>query len=179
MNFDRGEGLELGGTKPNVDSNVVAELPDGCRILSTEGHGVSFWANTARIDVVIADGQTRNSFFVKVVSNDIAKNMVYGEFGSMKAIYSLLPDFVPKPIAWGTYRSNPDIHFFLCEYREMADNMPDPKKFSAQLALLHKNSQSPTGKFGFHITTCSGNLPQLNDWEDKWETFLRRACAGY
>jgi fructosamine-3-kinase len=175
MDFDKTTQLEFGGTVHDVDSSVVAELPAGCRILSTEGHGVSFWANTARIDVVLADGQTEHSFFIKVLSNDTGRKMVHGEFESMKAIYNLLPDFVPKPIAWGTYQSNPDTHFFLCEYREMADDMPDPEKFSAQLALLHKNSKSPTGKFGFHITTCSGNLPQLNDWEDKWETYFAKS----
>ncbi|EXJ70756.1 uncharacterized protein A1O5_05746 [Cladophialophora psammophila CBS 110553] len=175
MNFDRAEGLEFGGTNSDVDPSVVAELPDGCRILSTEGHGISFWANTGRIDIELADGQTEQSFFIKVLSNDIGRNMVHGEFESMKAIYTLLPDFVPKPIAWGTYQSNPDTHFFLCEYREMTDDMPDPEKFSAQLALLHRNSESPTGKFGFHITTYSGNLPQLNDWEDRWEAYFAKS----
>ncbi|KAK5222186.1 hypothetical protein LTR72_006443 [Exophiala xenobiotica] len=112
-----------------------------------------------------------------MLSNDIGKKMIHVEFESMKAIYIPLPDFVPKPIAWGAYQSNPNSHFFLCEYREMADDMPDPEKFSAQLALLHKNSESSTGKFGFHITTCGGNLPQLNDWEDKGETYFAHALG--
>jgi len=144
--------LEFGGTNSGVDSSVVAELSDGCRILSIEGHGVSFWANTPRISVVLADGQTDHCFFIKVLSDDIGRNMLQGEFQLMKAIYNLLLDFVPKPNAWGTYQSNPDTHFFLCEYRETADDMPDPENFSVQLALLHKNSESHTGKFGFHIT---------------------------
>ncbi|KIW95015.1 uncharacterized protein Z519_04995 [Cladophialophora bantiana CBS 173.52] len=107
----------------------------------------------------LADEQTEQSFSFKVLSNDIGRNMVHGEFESMKAIYSQLLDLVPKQIAWDTYQSNPDTQRFLCEYREMTDDMLDSEKFSAQLALLHKNSESPTGKFGFHITTYSGNLP--------------------
>ena len=101
--------------------------------------------------------------------------MIHGEFESMKAIHTLTPRFAPKPVAWGTYQSIPDTHFFLCEYREMVDKMPDPHQFAASLAALHQNSKSPTSKFGFHITTYSGNLPQLNDWEDSWETYFTKS----
>ncbi|OQV04902.1 hypothetical protein CLAIMM_09716 [Cladophialophora immunda] len=180
MNLDEMDGsCEYRGANADVDPSVVAELPPGCRILCTEGHGVSVWANTARIDVELADGLTEQSFFIKVLSRDTGRNVVHGEFESMKAIYSLQPDFVPKPIVWGTYQSDPDTHFFLCEYREMTDDMPDPEKSSAQLALLHKHSKSPNGKFGFHVTTYSGNLPQSVDWEDSWETFFAKSmrCA--
>lgn len=66
----------------------VRQVPKGCRVISTEGHGVSFWANTGRIDVELADGIPQ-SFFIKVLSLELGKNMVHGEFESMKAIYSL------------------------------------------------------------------------------------------
>lgn len=141
--------------------------------MSTEGHGISFWANTGRIDVELADG-TPKTFFIKVLSKDLGKNMLHGEFESMKAIYTVLPNFAPKPIAWGSYHSIPDTHFFLCDYREMGDDMPDPDKFAAHLAALHQNSKSPNGKFGFHMTTYSGNLPQRNDWEESWESFFAK-----
>ncbi|TVY71555.1 Protein-ribulosamine 3-kinase-chloroplastic-like protein [Lachnellula suecica] len=111
---------------------------------------------------------------MRVVSQEVGKNMVHGEFESMKAIHTLLPKFAPEPIAWGTYETIPDTHFFLYEYRNMVDEMPDPHKFSARLAALHQNSQSPTGKFGFHMTTYSGNLPQMNEWEQSWETFFAK-----
>jgi len=112
---------------------------------------------------------------MKVVSKELGKNMVHGEFESMKAIHTLLPNFAPKAIAWGTYEAVPDTHFFLCEFRDMIDEMPDPNKFSARLAALHQNSQSPNGKFGFHLTTYSGNLPQMNEWEDSWEKFFAKS----
>jgi protein-ribulosamine 3-kinase len=143
-------------------------------VVSTEGHGISFWANTGRIDVELADGAPQ-SFFIKVVSKEVGKNMVHGEFESMKAIYTLLPDFAPRPIAWGAYETILDTHFFLCEYREMIDEMPDPHKFTARLAALHQNSKSPNGKFGFHETTYSGNLPQMNEWEESWETYFTKS----
>jgi protein-ribulosamine 3-kinase len=101
--------------------------------------------------------------------------MVRGELESMRAIHAQLPDFAPEPIAWGTYKTVADMHFLLCQYREMIDAMPEPYKFTMRLAALHHTSQSPNGKFGFHVTTYSGNLPQLTDWEDKWETFFSKS----
>ena len=89
--------------------------------------------------------------------------MVHGEFESMKVIHSLSLDFAPKPIAWGTYQAIPDTYFFLCEFRDMIDNMPYPHKFTVRLTKLHQNSSSLTGKFGFHMTTYSGNLPQMTE----------------
>ena len=150
------------------------ELPKGFRVISTEAHGVSFWSNTGRIDVELVDGTTQ-SYFIKVISQETGKNMMQGEFESMKAIHTLSPDFAPKPLAWGTYRSIPDTHFFLCQFREMIDDMPDPHHFTARLAALHQNSKSPTGKFGFHVTTYTGNLPQINEWEASWEIYFTKS----
>lgn len=102
--------------------------------------------------------------------------MVMSEFESMKALYSCVPKFVPKPRAWGTYTSVPDTHFFLCEFRDMMeDYMPDPHEFAALLSAVHQKSKSPNGKFGFHVTTFAGNLPQSVQWEDSWETFFAKS----
>ncbi len=133
---------------------------------------MSFWARPGRIDVELGDG-TSQSYFIKAVSGATGKKMVHSEFESMRAIHAITPDFVPRPIAWGTYRNIPDTHFFLCEFREFAvDELPAPEDFIPRLADLHENSQSPNGKFGFHLTTYAGNLPQMVDWETSWETFF-------
>ncbi|KAL9046306.1 MAG: hypothetical protein Q9214_000828 [Letrouitia sp. 1 TL-2023] len=147
--------------------------------LATEPHGVSFWSNTGRIDVELEETGSSQSFFIKVISGELGRNMMYGECESMRAIHALVPDFVPEPVAWDTYTSVPDTHFFLCEYREMMDEMPaDPYPFTAALAALHQNSRPPPemeGKFGFHITMYSGNLPQVVEWEASWETFFAKS----
>lgn len=134
---------------------------------------MSFWANTGRIDVELLDG-TEQSFFIKVESGAVGKNMLSSEFESMKTIYALAPDFAPKPIAWGTYELIPNTYFFICEFRDMLPDMPEPDKFAARLAALHQTSKSPTGKFGFHTTTYAGNLPQYTGWEESWETFFSK-----
>jgi len=101
--------------------------------------------------------------------------MLNGEFESETALYAVLPTFVPKPIAWGTYASDPSTHFFLCAFHEMGDDLPEISKFCASLAELHQKSipLSPNkGKFGFHITTHQGMLPQDNRWCETWEEFF-------
>jgi protein-ribulosamine 3-kinase len=76
---------------------------------------------------------------MKLTSKETGKKMVRGEFESMKAIYTLLPDFVPEPIAWGSYKTVPDTHFFLCQYREMLEEMPDPHKFTERQIWLPRD----------------------------------------
>ena len=83
-----------------------------------------------------------------------------GEFESMKVVHAITPQFCPEPYTWGTFKSNPDFHFFLCEFREMNDKLPDLKDFCAKLARLHRDSVSPEGKLGFHVQTYNGNIPQ-------------------
>ena len=101
--------------------------------------------------------------------------MVHGEFESMKEIYKVAPDFVPKPVAWGTYESSPNTSFFLCEFRYMTDETRDPVQLAVSLSKLHQNSTSPNGKFGFGTTTYAGNLPQLVEWENSWEKFFAKS----
>ena len=105
--------------------------------------------------------------------------MIEGEFESLQAIHEVSPSFAPEPFAWGHYRrEGPDTYFLLAEFREVGEQPPDPVKFTARLADLHRRSISPTGKFGFHITTCHAKLTQVtNTWEDSWEILYRDQLA--
>lgn len=100
--------------------------------------------------------------------------MTRGEFQSINAIYNILPEFVLRPIAYSTYRMILDTYFFLYEFREIIDDMPNPRKFAALLLTLHQKSVSPTSKFGFYITTYVGNLPQFVVQEDSQEAFFAK-----
>jgi len=103
--------------------------------------------------------------------------MIQGEFESLKAIHGVSPSFAPRCHAWGKYRES-DTYFLLVEFREVGEQPPDPSSFTKRLAEMHKNSISPTGKFGFHITTCHAKLPQVtNCWEDSWEALYRKQLA--
>lgn len=94
-----------------------------------------------------------------------------GEFTSTSTIRSITPNFCPKPIAWGTFQGDSDTHFYLCNFYDFAEGLPDPDSFCKQLARLH-SKESPNGKFGFECVTYNGNLPQDNTWFDSWEEFF-------
>lgn len=117
---------------------------------------------------------TIESFFIKVTSKDVGKQMMRGESESSLEIYKLLPAFIPEPIAWGSYDTVPDTYFFLCRFRKMTEDLPSPHDFAARLAALHQNSKSPYDKFGFHVDNYMGNLPLSNEWEESWETFFTK-----
>ncbi|KAK0639450.1 Fructosamine kinase-domain-containing protein [Cercophora newfieldiana] len=174
MNYSGTGNLEFGAGNTEVDPAVLRELPEGCKVTSTDDHGVSYWAKTSRIDVLLSDG-TPQTFFIKVVSKDQGKNMVHGEFESMRTIYGVLPELIPKPIAWGAYDAVPETYFILSEFRDFYDiekTMPDPDTIGRLLATLHQKSNSPNGEFGFHVTTYLGNLPQYVAWDGSWEAFF-------
>lgn len=122
----------------------------------------------------LEDGAQR-TYFIKVESQDVGRDMLSSEHESMKAIHNVTPDFVPEPIAWGKYESIPDTYFLLTEFRDMRPDMPDPDKFAARLSALHQDSESPEGKFGFHTRTHAGNIPQYTEWEDSWEVFFTKS----
>lgn len=142
-------------------------------VVQVRKHGVSFWARTGRIDVKLENGALE-SFFIKVTSKDVGKQMVHGEFESALEIHQILPEFIPEPVTWGSYRSDPDTHFLLCKFREMTGDLPMPDELAPRLAALHQNSKSPEGKFGFHIDNYMGNLSLINGWEESWEEFFTK-----
>ena len=86
------------------------ELPNGFRVISTEAHGVSFWSNTGRIDVELVDGTTQ-SYFIKVISQETGKNMMQGEFESMKAIHTLTR-FCTETVGVGDIQKHTGYPFF-------------------------------------------------------------------
>ena len=62
---------------------------------------------------------------------------------------------------------------YLAISRLSVEQPASPKKLAAGLAYVHKESVSPTEKFGFHIATCHAKIAQAVDtWEDSW-------CALY
>lgn len=104
--------------------------------------------------------------------------MCEGEYESLKAIHSVSPTIAPRVYAWGKFsKETPPTYFMLAEFREVGEQPPDPIKFTARLAELHRNSVSPSGKFGFHVTTCHGRLTQVVDWDESWASLYRKQLA--
>jgi protein-ribulosamine 3-kinase len=109
---------------------------------------------------------------MQVAHADEGKGMLLGEFESMKAIYTILPENVPKPIAQGTYASDPKLHFFLMGLVDMTNEVAEVETLPKLIANMHIKGTSPNGKYGFHVPTNEGALQQPNKWADSWEVFF-------
>ncbi|KAL8713850.1 MAG: hypothetical protein Q9220_001995 [cf. Caloplaca sp. 1 TL-2023] len=159
--------------QPNtVPERWIETVDDNIKGISP--HGASYWTRTAEIETKQADGTPR-SVFLKVTQNETGKAMVSGEYESMRALHSASPDLTPDPIAWGTFAQADHVHFFLCEFVQMTDDLPDVEASMKMLAGLHAESSSPTGRYGFHVPTLQGTIPQYTDWTSSWEDFFARS----
>lgn len=99
-----------------------------------------------------------------------------GTFESHSAIHSILStaNFIPRPIAWGSLRSAPHIHYFLCTYHAVTAAAPDAAALGAALAKLHTRSARPEVRFGFPVTThlAGGTITNPRMVTDTWEEFF-------
>ncbi|KAH0553010.1 hypothetical protein GP486_006795, partial [Trichoglossum hirsutum] len=89
-------------------------------------------------------------------------------------MYRFIPHHVPRPVAVGTYKSRPNVHFFLMEYVEMIDgDIPPPEPIIRPIVTLHRESlgKSPDGKFGSSVNSWFGHLVLPSVWEDSWEVW--------
>ena len=158
----------------------VLGLPSGTIITSASPHGSSFWTKTARIDVEHNDGNS-HVYFMKVATGDTGRGMLRGEYEGVSKLYEVIPEGIPRPVAWGTYKLQPDTHFYLCDFLDMTEDLPDIHAFCLLLAKLHKESipRSPNGMFGFHEVTYEGPMYQDTTWCTTWEeSFVLRMKAS-
>ena len=167
----------------------IIELPTGCEIISVTSSGTSLWVQTVKIKVQLPDGSERALLPKSKQSSmvfwsltltasqgalgDRGYEMMEGTFAAESAIHSAIPEHAPKPLAWGTYKSQPDIHFYVCDFVDMLDDVPNPRRWGETIAKLHHNSmgKSPNGKDGFHVMTHLANVPVDNTWNGSWEVF--------
>ncbi|KAH8662410.1 Fructosamine kinase-domain-containing protein [Xylariales sp. PMI_506] len=164
------------GANVELDEAIIAALPSGCRILSVSQSGTSLWVDTVKISVQLENGDVTDfskSYRDQGELDAIGANMMKGAFEAELALHNAIPNHVPKPLAWGTNKRDPDTHFYLCAFIEMYDELPLPNKWAATVFALHLNSmgKSPTGQFGFHVTTHLASVPVDNTWNASWEAF--------
>ena len=109
------------------------------------------------------------SEIVKVSLGHHGREALKGEYESTLAIHSVQSGFIPKPIAHGSFNKIPNTHYYICKFYELLEELPEPSEFCERVAALHSKSTSPNGKFGFHVVTYNGDLPQENGYTDTWE----------
>ncbi|KAL9095967.1 MAG: hypothetical protein Q9165_001965 [Trypethelium subeluteriae] len=161
---------------PELTLNLEEVLPRNNTFVSVESYGSSAWTITGKVIARDFDG-AKKAYFLKVAYGEHGRIMLNGEWESSKAIYELIPGCIPEPTGSGRYKlEEPATWFYLCEFVVMdLDTAPDPVEFTAKISELHKTSRSPTGKFGFHATTCDGKIPHEFDLEANgpWPEFER------
>ena len=101
-----------------------------------------------------------------------------GTFFAEEAVHRFMPEEVPQPLGWGTYKSEPDRHFYICSFVDMFDEVPNASQWADLVSRLHirsegKGPKSLSGKdiFGFGITTHLADVPVDNNWQDSREGF--------
>ncbi|KAI1258635.1 Fructosamine kinase-domain-containing protein [Xylariaceae sp. FL1019] len=154
----------------DVDRAVLSKLPPGSEILAVTTLGLSTDYDTSRIDVRLADG-SKMRYLEKASRGQHGFEHLRAHYTSESSMYSFIPENVPRPLAFVTHESNPNRHSFLMEFVDMIDELPTPEPFMATVAALHRRSagKSPTGKFGFPVTTKFGHLTTPNTWDESWE----------
>ena len=113
---------------------------------------------------------------IQVSSGDGAEQMMKGEFASEEALRKYIPEMVAEPIAVDQYHSDPKTWFYLCEFKEMTEQIPRPSEFCASLARLHRKSMGSQTKYGFDELTTQRNIPLDNrGWNSSWCDFFANA----
>lgn len=133
-------------------------------------HGSSYWSRTAEIQTTHQGNDV--SYFLKVTQNRFGRKMFLGEYHAQKAIHDACPDFCPRPIAWGLYKTVPNAYFFLSCFIDMVDELPDLHRFPEKVAQMHKRAKAPDGKYGFHVQDMCALLPMYVTKTDSWEEFF-------
>ncbi|EHK17928.1 uncharacterized protein TRIVIDRAFT_129753, partial [Trichoderma virens Gv29-8] len=110
---------------------------------------------------------------LKVAKGDTGRAIVRGEFESNTLLHSTVPGFVPKPYAWGTYKSFPEYRFFLSE--ELYETA-----LTKALANLHEK-ESPSGKYGyptsFHLGLSTNDSVMCKTWVEFFQKDMQRLIA--
>ncbi|NXY21404.1 KT3K kinase, partial [Atrichornis clamosus] len=136
----------------------------------------------------------RGRVFVKSSCEGEARRMFVGEMVSLEAILKTQTVKVPKPIRVVDLPGGNTV--LVMEHLEMKSLNRHSALLGTQLADLHLHNQqfreklkkqgSTVGKgqgqtdvqfvdlFGFHIVTCCGFLPQVNNWHSDWVAFFAR-----
>ncbi|KAI1189293.1 Fructosamine/Ketosamine-3-kinase [Nemania serpens] len=96
--------------------------------------------------------------------------MTRGAFEAEHALCEFVPEHVPRPVSHGAYSTRFDLYHYLCEFVEMAEEVPNPVAWAGAAAALHKRSMAkPAKQFGFHCTNYSAHVPIAHKWKPSWE----------
>lgn len=113
----------------------------------------------------------------QILEGSLASERVLGEYNCMLELSKTMPSIVPEPHGFGPCLDS-DGYFFLCDYLPIDHRRPDPVKLAQRISELHRRSVSPTGQFGFHVTSYDGKLPLQVEWDSSWTSFYTKLLRG-
>jgi fructosamine-3-kinase len=101
----------------------------------------------------------------------------------MSALHKNLPEMIARPVGWGEFEAIEDTWFFVMEFYQLSDDIPDPFPFAQLVAEMHKKGASPDGRFGIPWDVYGAD----GAWQpykpaDTWEecfTFALKETFGY
>ncbi|XP_030062815.1 ketosamine-3-kinase-like isoform X1 [Microcaecilia unicolor] len=145
----------------------------------------------------ISQGQSyvtdRGRVFVKINHKPEARKMFDGEAASLEAILKTHTVKVPRPIKVANIPTdgavlvmehldiNPLSSYAAVLGEQLADlhlhNQKLGRKLWKERATIgkHRNNSEDVlfvDQFGFHVVTCCGYIPQVNEWQSDWVTFF-------
>lgn len=181
-----------------LDSAVAAVLKaDLARTtVSSAGGGGCSSASTAKITTTLQDGKEKK-FFMKTGKGKHAEvmfegalfliksmytkaNTNSGEYASLKAIHDTVPSLCPQAFGWGHFDSSPETSFLVTDFLDLSthgsSSSTNAPSLAQKLAKLHATpAPIPEGYsksvFGFPSTTCCGDTPQDNSYNESWADF--------
>ena len=106
--------------------------------------------------------------------------MMEGAWRSECTFHSYLPGNVPRPCAWGSFKSDPSTWFYLCDFHAMTEKVPEHREFVSLIAKVHRESMGKKEKknqYGFDLNTYLGNIPNDNTWQSSWEVWFAQAMT--
>lgn len=101
--------------------------------------------------------------------------MMEGTYHSELIFHGYLPDNVPKPYAWGSFKSDPSTWFYLCDFHDMTEEVLEHGQFVSLIAKVHRESMGKKEQYGFDLPTHLGNIPNDNTWQSSWEVWFAQA----
>ena len=162
---------------PSIDPSILRALALDASSAKIASHGGSGFASTFRITT------PSNSIFVKTSPGTAAATMFEGEHASLDAMNSAVPSLCPRSLAWGKF-DDKEAYFLATEFLELGGRSSSSKggsgmSLAQKLAKLHSiPAPVPEGfsepQFGFPVTTCCGDTPQNNSWNNSWADFFAK-----
>lgn len=114
------------------------------------------------------------TMFDKISPNAEAHKSFRVEYDITKTFYERSKGkHTPKPSLCGSFRYKKYGHYYISHFVPLLDRLlPTSEVLASMLKSFHNHCENPEGKFGHHVTTCYGNIPQYVQWQVTWEKFF-------